>query len=470
MDRKLHINSIFTDIRFWILLFFLIRLTGITNPPLETGHNWRQSLTSMITRNFSETDNSLLYPRIDMAGDASGIIGSEFPAFNYLAYLANELFGFTHWYGRLINLLLSSFGIFCFYRLAEHLFSKRVAFPAAMVLLSSIWFAYSRKIMPDTFSISLMLIGSYWCYKYYIHGNIIHILIFLICITLGMLSKLPAMLWMVPVFVSMLSNTIPEQRRLVVLAAGSAALAITSTWYFYWVPHLVETYHYQLYFPKSLTEGWQEIGDYIPELLKNFYFHALSSYVAFGCFLAGIVLLFMRSHKLIRIASLGLFFVFAIFIIKTGSVFPLHNYYIIPFVPFMALTAGFALSAIKPLYGYILLTVISFEAILNQQHDFFIKDSEKYKMSLEAFTDSISNKNELIIINGGQSPQLIYFAHRKGWTFSNSEIEQKDAIGLLKHRGAKLLIIDKKNDFSPDGNYRIAAENGNFKAYRLTTD
>jgi len=47
MDRN-HVRNLFTDIRFWIFLFFLIRLVGITNAPLETGHNWRQSFTNMI--------------------------------------------------------------------------------------------------------------------------------------------------------------------------------------------------------------------------------------------------------------------------------------------------------------------------------------------------------------------------------------------------------------------------------------
>jgi hypothetical protein len=58
-----------SDIRFWILLFFILRLYGITNAPLEIGHSWRQSLTNMVARNFLEVDSNILYPRIDMDGD-----------------------------------------------------------------------------------------------------------------------------------------------------------------------------------------------------------------------------------------------------------------------------------------------------------------------------------------------------------------------------------------------------------------
>ena len=59
-------KNYFTDIRFWILLFFFLRLYGITNAPLEISHNWRQSLTNMIARNFLEIDNNILYPRMTL--------------------------------------------------------------------------------------------------------------------------------------------------------------------------------------------------------------------------------------------------------------------------------------------------------------------------------------------------------------------------------------------------------------------
>ena len=105
------IKIYFRDIRFWIILFFFIRLIGITNPPLEIGHNWRQTTVTMVSRNFLETDNNIFYPRIDIAGNKTGITGMEFPLFNYLTYLVSEIFGYQHWYGRLINLIISSLGL-----------------------------------------------------------------------------------------------------------------------------------------------------------------------------------------------------------------------------------------------------------------------------------------------------------------------------------------------------------------------
>jgi hypothetical protein len=72
------------DIRFWILLFAIIRLVNITLPPVEVGHNWRQSTVLMVARNFFEGPFDLMHPKVDMAGDLSGITGMEFPLLNAL--------------------------------------------------------------------------------------------------------------------------------------------------------------------------------------------------------------------------------------------------------------------------------------------------------------------------------------------------------------------------------------------------
>lgn len=90
MSFKNTIITIGKDFRFWVLLFFILRLYGITNPPLEAAHNWRQTLTCSIARNFYEEDTNILYPRIDIDGEKSGIIASEFPVFNYLSSIKRK--------------------------------------------------------------------------------------------------------------------------------------------------------------------------------------------------------------------------------------------------------------------------------------------------------------------------------------------------------------------------------------------
>ena len=133
----------------------------------------------------------------------------------------------------------------------------------------------------------------------------------------------------------------------------------------------------------------------------------------------------------------------------------------------MALFAGIAIAKLpKPYYG-IILSIIAIEAIANQQHAQFISENVNYKLTLEQLADSSIAKDELIIINGGPSPQSIYFANRKGWTIENEKLVEANYIDSLVELGAKKLIIDKHliDQFSPD--YELLLDNEDYQIYNL---
>ncbi len=463
---KIDIKNLLYRIETWIIIFFILRLFGILDPPLEIGHNWRQALTNMISRNFVENGLDIFHPTIDMAGDRSGIIGSEFPFFNFLVYLISEIFGYAHWYGRLINLIVSSFGIYYFYRLISELLSKKIAFNATIVFLVSIWFSYSRKIMPDTFSVSLVIISLYWAYRYLVQGKYKFLTAYFLFVTLGGLCKIPAISLLGVLIIVPFLKQIDFKRKVWLFSASAVASAIVSFWYFYWVPYLVETYHYQLYFPKTLLNGIHEIIPLLSGLLEKFYFSALESYIAFICFLAGIIVIIKSKLTYLKIALLSVAVIFSIFIIKTGVVFPTHSYYIIPFVPLMALVAGIFLGKIPFRYSVLILVFIVVEAVANQQHDFFIKDSEKYKLELSDIADSISKKDDLIVINGNGNPQLMYFAHRKGWNCDDKQLSDTSFLDEIAGKGCKYIFVDKRSA-NPKINRRIVYENTNVKVLEL---
>jgi len=436
------LRKILTDIRFWIIFLFALRLIGIMDAPLEPGHNWRQALTNMISRNFLENGAHILYPTVDIAGAQTGIIGSEFPFFNYLIYLFSYFFDGTHWMGRLINLSVSSFGLYYFYKLLKNLINQQTAFNATIILGVSIWFAYSRKIMPDTFSVSLVIIGLYHAYIYLKDGLKRKLVYFFIFCTLGMLCKIPALSLFSVLFILPFIKEIEKRRKRMIYAVGALSFLIVCLWYFAWVPYLLRTYEFQLYFPKGFIEGIKEIAPLLPELFEKFYFCALHSYIALAFVLIGIVLL-IKSKKVYLIVAIGIVtLVFILFILKTGAVFPQHSYYIIPFSPVFALLAGYAIQRVPLKFQFIVLTLIAIEAIANQQHDFRIKESEYYKLKLEKIANKYIPKDELIIINGGQSPQGIYFSNRKGWTVENNDILNTEFIDSLTRLGAKYIIVD----------------------------
>ncbi len=440
--EKSSVIKILKDIRFWIFLFFVIRLFGITDAPLEMGHNFRQVMTNMIARNFLEVTSNIFYPRIDMAGARTGIIGSEFPLFSYLIFVISKIFGYDHWYGRLINLIVSSMGIYYFYLVVKRYFSYHVAFNASIILTVSIWFSFSRKIMPDVFSVSLVIIGLYYCLRYFETGNLTRLLLFFVFATVGSLCKIPAFTLMSVIAIPLVTK-FPRNRKIAVLIAGIFSFIIVAIWYFYWVPYLLDTYHFKLFYPKGLIEGFREIIEYPIDTLDKFWFTSFYSFIAFFLFIAGLVMMNVRKERLLTGLFVVVSIVFFVFILKTGSVFSFHNYYIIPYMPVMAVIAGFALSLIKIRWQIVFLILISVESLANQSYDFRIKDSELYKLELEKSIDDIITNEELIIVNGGANPQTIYFLHRKGWTVEKEVLQNPGFIDDKAGRGAKYLIIDK---------------------------
>jgi 4-amino-4-deoxy-L-arabinose transferase-like glycosyltransferase len=462
------------DIRFWIFVLFIIRLIGITNPPLEVGHNWRQTTVTMVSRNFLEVDNNILYPRIDIAGEKSGITGMEFPLLNYMIYIIAKIFGYQHWYGRLINLLISSIGLFYFYKLTRKYFTEQVAFSSTIVLAVSIWFQFSRKVMPDTFSMSLIIACIYYGSNYLENtlskNNFLRLICYGVLMSLGVLSKLPSGFLLVAFVFFLLDKNIPIKRKVIFSIVSLIGILPVVVWYYYWVPYLVDKYGFWHFFMgKGFSQGFSEILQNLNDTLSKFYDTALK-FIGFGVFLYGLGYSIKKGDSKICFLFILTFISFSIIIFKAGYTFPHHNYYIIPFVPVMALIAGYGLSKIKySKLALILLIAISIEGIANQQHDFRIKEKDRQLLNLEKDLDSLSLRSDLIIINSGNYPTPMYFAHRKGWVNTNNKIRDEEYIKSLKDKGLKYIVILKRS-FGTEtslNRYKKVLENEDYSIYEL---
>lgn len=443
MEWKSWLNNII----FWIGFFFLIRLFGITNPPLEVGHNWRQTTVTMAARNFLEVDNNILYPRIDIAGEKTGITGMEFPVLNYTIYAVSKAFGYQHWYGRLINLIVTSFGLWFFFALCRKYFDKKIAFYATIILMCSIWFQFARKIMPDTFAMSFMIAAIYYGSNYLEKGKLKHLLFSAALACVGILAKLPAG-YILIIFALWIFNSEIKWSRKILFAISSVLIIIPAAWwYFVWFPYLTQTYKFEHFFMgKDFGQAATEIFQNWDITLSRFYDTALK-FIGFGVFIIGLVFAILKREKRIILSLLLCTLGFAVIVFKAGFTFYHHNYYVIPFVPMMALVAAYGLHKLqKPKLALFLLAAIVIENIANQQHDFFIKPKEKALIALDKDLTQVGvENNDLILINSDQYPTPMYFAHRKGWVDNNEAIQQKGYLDSLQKLGLKYVVVLKKS-------------------------
>ncbi len=457
------------DIRFWLLLFFLLRLFHITNPPLEVSHNWRQTTVTMVARNFYEVNPNILYPRLDIGGDKTGITGMEFPVLNYLIYLTSLLFGYEHWYGRLINLIVSTIGIWFFYKLIKKQFTEEQAFTSAIVLLCSIWIVFSRKIMPDTFSTSFIIMGIYYAGLYFESKRLVHLLCYALFCLLGLLAKLPVGFLLIVLSLFVFHKTIALRSKVFFLSASLIILLPVVYWYFIWVPHLNQVFGFTHFFMGSaLKDGASEIFSHLFETGFNFFDSAVK-YIGFVFFLIGLFFVYKKQDKVLAWIFGLSFLAFIIIMFKSGFAFYHHNYYIIPFVPVMALLCGYGLLQIKNVkWRYVFLIAISLEGILNYQDDLFIKEDDMAIYALEKDFDAISHKEDLVLMNSGNKPTPMYFAHRKGWVTFNDSIQNPVYIAKLKQKGLKFIVILKRSfGYEMELNYPVCVNNPYYTIYKL---
>ena len=469
MSKSFHLKEAVQDIRFWIGVLFVLRLYGVWFPPIEVEHNWRMTTVTMVARNFYEIDNNIFYPRLDFAGQLSGITGMEFPLLNYLIYLFSELFTYTHWYGRLINLVVSSIGVWYFFKLIREQFNERTAFYASFLLLSSLWFAYSRKAMPDTFATSLAIIGIYNGLKYLSSHNFVRLIKYVLFALLGMLSKLPVVFlffyFLIPFFSGRLFT-----RQKILFALGNLFVVVpVGWWYFYWAPYLTEQFGFWHFFMgKSFLVGLKELSEAPLLTLKNLFFTPLKI-SGLVLFIVSIVWLSVKQYwKPLVVYSLGLFAFFWVVCAKSGWTFYHHNYYCLTYVPVFVVPLAVFLDHLK--YKKIvtlLLTAALVEGITSQMHEFRVKDDRRFVLELnESLSEIGVKKDELIAFNSGPYPTPMYFAERKGWVCSSSELYSPVIVQTMRNYGCKYIVVLShafgENIKLP---YKVFHQNSDFTVY-----
>lgn len=439
---------------FWIVVLFLVRLVGITAPPLEGSHNWRQCTDLMVARNLYEGNGDLLHPMVDDTGATEGIIGMEFPLLCGLHALCAHAFGYAHWYGRLINLLISSLGLWFFAKILRFFkLDEKIVLASTLFLGVSIWFCFSRKFTADTFCISLIFIALYCGLKFLEGKNLGWLIAYALTSTIAVLSKIPAMLYLALLLPAVLNPAWPRRKRAWTAAATLLPVAAAVWWYFVWNPHLATTYGNWYNQGLSVREGLLDCLRHPLQILDNFYFDAFCGYLLFIASLIGFILLIIRKKRKEILIFLLLLTAFVAFIIKSGYHFYDQSYYMIPFVPVMALLAGYAVSNISKNWIFIFLILdCCIESIGNQQHDFFIKEKEKYKMEIAEVMKAHTGDG-LVMINGKGNPQLLYLAHRKGWSCTKEEIENEEFMAGKIAEGCRYLVVDLHEwpDFSMGG-------------------
>jgi 4-amino-4-deoxy-L-arabinose transferase-like glycosyltransferase len=397
----------------------------------------------------------------------------EFPIYNYLVFLLWKVFGAHNWCFRLLSLVVASFGLWHFNRIVRRAVNERTALAGMVLFGTSIAFIYGRKGMPDVFSVSMVIIGASMAYDYLEKGKWRYLVQFVAFTAAGLLAKIPAAnefaLLFIPVFID---RSLLLKRKLWLVGAGGVAFGIMSLWYFIWIPWAEVEYTHGWYFRLSWAEAWQQIfKDRWADTKERFFPIALQSRVAFFLCVQGLVLAVVNREKKLLWLCLAYSVLFFVFIMQVGSIFSGHEYYIIPYVPIMALLAGYALDwVIKPTPAFlVILALIAAEAIYWQKPDFFVPNEERKFQELKKITDSVVPPGEKILVNGMDgNPKMMFFAHRLGWSVTT---RMQDSAWLVGEStvGLAYAIIEREK-WRDSLHFPMVFENTDFSIYKIKKD
>ncbi len=298
--------------------------------------------------------------------------------------------------------------------------------------------------MPDVFSTSLVLIAIYFGLSFLYNKRNWHLILYFILISFGLLSKLPAFIMtglLVPVI---FESSIQMKRKLLFLLISILAIVPAVWWYFYWAPKLTSDYGFYYFFMGSdistslgfLLSEWQSV-------FSRFYTDAMG-YVGFGFYVLGVVYCIVKKERKLVFVFVGVFLFQFAFMLKGGETFAHHTYYIMPFIPAMAIFAGYSISLINLSWlKTVFIIAIVVEGVLNLQHDFMLKQAPSYLLRLDKVADMYTSKEDLIVINNSLNPRSLYFSHRKGWGVKSEKISDDKFLVDIISKGCQLFIWDK---------------------------
>lgn len=460
-----------------VLLGLAFRLYHIDFPMVD-GHSWRQITNADIARHYTEGSLNLFVPRVSWGG-LNGVVGMEFPLLQYVTGLLWRLTTEQHLVARLVAVAFSVAGILAIYFLGTRLFGRPAGRAAAFLLAvspSAVYFG--RSFLSDTPMMTFMIVAVLAWDRYFDRPSVSRAALAALPTMLCALVKLPAILVFAPIVgLAWARGGWPRvfDRRLI--AGCVASLAAVAAWYWYADRIYLETGLTQAVFRPSGTYPQDQAPGVVYTSVSHF---ATAERLADLSFWWDMLVRFWRMHltplgfAAVAVAPLVLWrhrAGAAVGLWVLGGVTLLivsaegqwqHEFHQLPFLPPLMLAFG-AVAApafdgarlgrvLRPPLAVILtavtLTAVAFVSFTTSpvQHDLY-RTSREYAPATHFIhfgnvIQGLVPPDALVVTvdyerGGANSPMLLFFSRRQGWSFDLSTISPGVIENLRVRYGAQ---------------------------------
>lgn len=458
--------------------------------PMAEAHRWREITNADIARNFYERSMNLFRPQVSWGGAATPYVGMEFPLMHWVVAALYWIFGEEAIVGRLVSMAFSVATVWALYVLGTWLFGKETGRAAAFFMaISPSAVFFGRFFISDTpmvfFSVAAVLA---WV-VYLDTRSTAACVAGSVCAGLAFLVKIPAVMILAPIaWAAWESRRWAALKDRGLMLGLTAAVAAAGLWY--WYADIVfhrtglseAIWHPSGRYPAPISSA---AGPFIGishwatlSLLRdpNFYEAMVTRSWALHLTPAGFILglfsllaLWRRPRRRILDIWLAVVFLFIV-VTATGNIH--HEFHQLPMIPPAALLAALAAAPafdgawLRANGGRVFGTVGSAAALLavallsfkysGVTRDFFRPNSlDMAPISAGRSIESVVEPTALLVTveyeqYGNNSPVLLYWAHRRGWSFDFKSITPNVIELLRREYGARYFVTTLWRAMSAD--------------------
>ena len=243
-----------------ILLFGLALRLQYLDLPMAEAHRWRAVTNADIARNFAERSMNIFYPQVNWGGAEQPFVGMEFPLMHWLLAVLYKVFGVHEVIGRLISIVFSLGTIWAVFALGTRLFGVAAGRAAAFLMaVSPTAVFFGRILISDTPMLFFSVVAVLAWVVYLETGTTRTAVAAAAAAALAFLVKIPAVLILAPIAWAAWEAKrwrALTDRRLILGLAGALAVAIV----WYW--HADQLFH-----RSGLGQAiWHPSGSYEPSI------------------------------------------------------------------------------------------------------------------------------------------------------------------------------------------------------------
>jgi hypothetical protein len=406
----------------WICLVLLLALAlrtyHLTNPPWDY-HNWRQTVTLMVARDFARHGFHLLHPQVlwvshNRPSDPSYFSG-EFSIQSVLAAVLYKWFGESDTIARMVTISFSLLGIWFFYDLLDRRAGFMAAWLGAFIYsLLPYHLFFGRVFMPDIPALALAIGSIDWLDRWTDDRKWRTLLAAAALAALAVLQKLTVIFIALP---ALYLFWLAYGRRLLLRIEFYVFTAISGLPSLAWYTHAVGLGHQSGFYIAQpfLLARYLGLWLKIPFLLQVLKALAVEAFSPLGLVLVTMGLFWPMHNRAAVIFRLWVAGAVALLAL-IPSVLPENHYYFSLLLPGGAALGGLALADFaryRKLCPILALVLALFTAgAIHSALPLFQADRAPF--DLGAWLNRSTSAHDLIAIQGS-SPNILYFADRRGW-------------------------------------------------------